>query len=206
MLLDMSEEIRKRPLSRRRAASAPAEGGAPVSESVGSRCGHDGCSESPRCNVRYVGPMSSVQAHHALHAARGVGHVWAASIVTGFAVVLTGVIAFQSAQAKGVPQTETRSQMNAAQVGQLNQRLERLEKMVRETKFACEGIDPNEEEDQQPSMDDEQAAMKKKDLMEGARPPMPMRRDAPNAEVDPNQAPAPAPAPVPTPARPEPVK
>ena len=115
-------------------------------ESVGSNCGHEGCAQSPRCNVRYVGPMSSVHAHHALHAARGVGHIWAASIITGFAVVVTGVIAFQSADAKSSGQVGV---TQSAQMMQLNQRLDRLEQMVLATKMACEGpidpttIDPN---------------------------------------------------------------
>lgn len=179
----MPDELRKRPLTRRRAitASAPAEGGAPVAESVGSRCGHDGCSESPRCNVRYVGPMSSVQAHHALHAARGAAHIWTASIITGFAVVLTGVVAFQSAQAKGVPAADARSQVSAAQIAQLNQRLERIERAIRETKMACEedgeeSVDADGSAAREPVMSDEEqrALLKKKMLLnESQRPLLP---------------------------------
>lgn len=149
LALPMSDELRKRPLARRRAANgaflsasapaAPAEGGAAPVETVGSgsTCGHEGCSTSPSCNVRYVGPMSHVSDHHAVHAARGTGHVWAASIITGFAVVLTGVIAFQSVQAKSEQTADTDRQISSMQVTQLNARLENLEKLMQQTKAAC---------------------------------------------------------------------
>lgn len=137
----MSDEIRnKRPLTRRRAAvSAPKEGGAAPVESIGSgsTCGHDGCSTSPGCNVRYVGPMSHVSDHHAVHAARGVGHIWAASIITGFAIVLTGVLAFQTVQAKSGPEAEGDRQASSAQLSRLNARLENLERLMQQTKAAC---------------------------------------------------------------------
>lgn len=131
----MSEEIRKRPAPRRRAASAAysssSEGGAPVSEAFGSACGHSGCSRS--CNVRYVGPVSSIRDHHAIHAARGVGHIWAASIITGFAVVLTGVLAFQSVQAKSVPAP--------SDLEQVMQQLNHVEQQLAELRSTCGGND-----------------------------------------------------------------
>lgn len=158
----MSDEIRKRPLTRRRAATASApvpasasQGGAPVPPiNGGSTCGHMGCENEPGCKVRYVGPMSHIRDHHAMHAARGIGHMWAASIITGFAVVVTGVVAFQSVQAKSAVQTERGMQMSSMQVVQLNQRLERLEQTIQEMKKACQGdeaIVPSED-DAAPSM------------------------------------------------------
>lgn len=133
--MNMSEEIRKRPAPRRRTASAAcsssSEGGAPVSEAVGSTCGHSGCSHA--CNVRYVGPVSSIRDHHAMHAARGVGHIWAASIITGFAVVLTGVLAFQSVQAKAVPAL--------SDMQRIMQRLDHMEQQLAELRSTCGGND-----------------------------------------------------------------
>jgi hypothetical protein len=72
-------------------------GGLGEDESQEAPCGHTGCSRM--CNVRYVGPTSHLRDHHILHAARGVSHIWSAAIITGFAIVLTGAIAFQAVQA-----------------------------------------------------------------------------------------------------------
>ncbi len=132
-LFAMSEELRKRPVSRRRNVAAPLhEGGAPVSSerSASSVCGHSSCSET--CNVRYVGAVSQISDHHALHAARGVGHIWTATIVTGFAIVVTGAIALQSAQAR-VSQPPAAGRDMAA----VMQRLDRIERAIMETQRAC---------------------------------------------------------------------
>ena len=61
-------------------------------------CGHSACGKV--CKVRYVGPVSSMRDHHILHAAQGASHIWAAAIIAGLAVVLTGAIAFSVAQAQ----------------------------------------------------------------------------------------------------------
>ena len=138
----MSDEIRKRSVARRRSVNAAAssslsEGGAPVSHRAGSACGHSGCTDS--CNVRYIGPVSHIRDHHALHAARGAGHVWAASMITGFAVVMTGAIAFQSAQAKTERTVAEREQTQHVEQRGLMERLDRLEALVRDTRRACGG-------------------------------------------------------------------
>lgn len=140
----MPEELRKRPVSRRRAvaASAPvaaSDGGAPVPSSVGSTCGHGACEGSSTCNVRYVGAVSHIRDHHAMHAARGVGHIWAASVITGFAVVLTGVIAYQSAQAKTVQENVAVRQTTQTELRQVMDRLTRMERLIEETRRSCVG-------------------------------------------------------------------
>ncbi len=120
------------------AASSSAEGGAPPVEPIGSSaCGHSGCERS--CNVRYVGPVSHIRDHHALHAAQGVSHIWSASIITGFAIVLTGAIAFQTAQAKTAQTAATGTRALQSENAQLIQRLNRLEALMLDTRRACGG-------------------------------------------------------------------
>lgn len=139
----MSDELRKRSVARRRSASVAgssslSEGGAPpVSPRMMSTCGHSGCQDT--CNVRYIGPVSHIRDHHALHAARGAGHIWAASIVTGFAIVLTGAIAFQSAQAKTEREARSNVTGQRSEQQELIERLNRLEALVRDTRRACGG-------------------------------------------------------------------
>ncbi len=95
-------------------------------------CGHDGCGTTG-CNVRYVGPVSHVRDHHALHAARGVAHVWTAAIVSGLAVVVTGFLAYNAAQAREIPVPRgSSSDMRA-----IMQRLDRMEMMMREAAERC---------------------------------------------------------------------
>lgn len=120
------------------AASSSAEGGAPPVEPIGSSaCGHSGCERS--CNVRYVGPVSHIRDHHALHAAQGVSHIWSASIITGFAIVLTGAIAFQTAQAKTAQTAATGTRALQSENMQLQNRLDRLEALMLDTRRACRG-------------------------------------------------------------------
>ncbi|MBU1448328.1 hypothetical protein KJ925_00175 [Patescibacteria group bacterium] len=78
-------------------ASTPTPGG-PTGGSMLSACGHSACSEE--CRVHYVGPVSHMRDHHILHVSRGMSHIWAASIIAGLAVVLTGAFAFSAAQAQ----------------------------------------------------------------------------------------------------------
>ncbi len=123
--------VRRRPA---KAVMAAASSPAMDPKTMFNTCGHDSCSPSA-CNVRYVGPVSHMRDHHALHAARGVTHVWTAAIVSGLAVVLTGVLAYSAAQAQTrrspavVPQT--------ADTRLLMQRLDRLELMVKEVAQRC---------------------------------------------------------------------
>lgn len=96
-------------------------------------CGHDGCEGT--CRVRYVGAVSHIRDHHVLHAARGVGHVWTAAVVTGLAVVLTGAFAYTAAQART---NASRSRAaSAADIQMLMQRIDGLEQMVAEVGKHC---------------------------------------------------------------------
>ncbi len=161
----MPEELRKRPVSRRRAATAStpvsaSEGGAPVPPTISSTCGHGACDGSPTCNVRYVGAVSHIRDHHALHAARGVGHIWAASVITGFAVVLTGVVAFQSAQAKTVQENAAVRQTTQTELRQVMDRLTRMERLLEETRRSCVG--PQETGEAQPDAEADRALLQKK--------------------------------------------
>jgi hypothetical protein len=86
-----------------------------------------------------VGPVSHIRDHHALHAAQGVSHIWSASIITGFAIVLTGAIAFQTAQAKTAQSAATGTRALQSENAQLIQRLNRLEALMLDTRRACGG-------------------------------------------------------------------
>ena len=143
-LLFMSEETKKgKRLVRRRAttskvasdASSPIPDG-PVS---GGTCGHEGCGLA--CNVRYVGPTSSLRDHHMLHAARGVTHIWAAAVVTGLAVVITGSVAFSSVQASADQQSNALRQQNPGQNdwARVMDRLSQVERALGEVKQVCGG-------------------------------------------------------------------
>lgn len=96
-----------------------------------------------------------------MHAARGVGHIWAASIITGFAVVLTGVVAFQSAQAKTTQETAAVRQGTQTELRQVLDRLTRMERLVEETRQACRGDQPPTQ-DTQPISEADQLLLKKK--------------------------------------------
>lgn len=121
----------KRPVRRTsKVMSSPVPTG-PVGGTViggGTTCGHSGCETS--CQVRYVGPVSSIRDHHIIHAARGVTHVWAAAIVAGLAVVLTGAIAYTAVQAD-TDYTHATDQISLQrQLSQINARLDRIERVV----------------------------------------------------------------------------
>ncbi len=142
----MGDMKTKRTVVRRRtvkAANSPEPSG-PVdnfynSMSSGPSCGHEACGVS--CNVRYAGPTSSISNHHILHAARGVSHIWSASIITGLAIVITGALAFNAAQAS----SDTRNTAGQNKVEQnlgreivrMNQRLDEMQKMLQSMKDQC---------------------------------------------------------------------
>ena len=98
----------------------------------GAACGHDACSE--QCNVRYVGPTTSIRDHHIMHAARGATHVWSAAIVSGLAVVLTGAIAYSAVEAKPVVNDAGNA---ATELRLLNRRIDHLEKSIAELSAKC---------------------------------------------------------------------
>lgn len=118
--------VRRRPA---KVAMSAASSPAMDPKTMFNSCGHDNCS-SNGCNVRYVGPVSHMRDHHALHAARGVTHVWTAAIVSGLAVVLTGVLAYSAVQARTVAQP-------SAEVRVMMQRLDRLETMMKDVAQRC---------------------------------------------------------------------
>jgi hypothetical protein len=170
--LFLMSELRKRPVARRRSAVAPlAEGGA-APHSGGSTCGHARCQES--CNVRYVGPISHIRDHHAIHAARGVSHIWSASIITGFAIILTGAVAFQTAQARNERSATSTQAMAQNENRALMARLDRMERLLVETRAACRGEEaPESEESVQMRADEARIRAEleaKKKLLPPARP------------------------------------
>jgi len=72
-------------------------GHSPVPRRGGGPCGHSGC--GPSCSVRYCGPTSHPFHHHSYTAARGMEHIWLATIAAGLALVITGFVAYNAAQA-----------------------------------------------------------------------------------------------------------
>lgn len=97
-----------------------------------STCGHSGC-EGDACHVHYVGPTSHLRDHYMVHAARGASHVWPAAIVSGLAILLTGVFV-HAAVVPNDPAGITDIQEISAQIQRLSTRLERLETLVDESK------------------------------------------------------------------------
>lgn len=132
----MEETKPKKTIRRvKKAANSPVPTG-PMSDMGGSVCGHSGCATS--CQVRYVGPTTSVRDHHIMHAARGVTHVWTAAIVSGLAVVLTGAIAYTAVQAESNSKKEE-GMGTPAQLARINRRLSSLEELLRKHAVACPG-------------------------------------------------------------------
>ncbi len=127
----MGEIKSKRPVRRRamRAENSPEPVGPMGGSSLGgtdsgSVCGHSGCGVN--CSVQYAGPTSHIRDHHIWHAAQGVSHVWSAAIITGFAIVVTGAIAFNVAQAAQDKKLDT----TAVTTGDLSQQVLRLSNQV----------------------------------------------------------------------------
>ena len=111
--------------------------------STGGDCGHSNCVGST-CNVHYVGPTSPLSDHHIYHAARASSHIWAAAIISGLAVVLTGVVAYSSVQASDAQQEATlqRNMATHEDVDQLFERISALEASLQTTKEACANARP----------------------------------------------------------------
>lgn len=140
-------EIKSKKLVRRvKAANSPEPsgpvGGSTEDETVNPACGHGGCGR--HCSVRYVGPTSHIRDHHIVHAAKGVTHIWSAAVITGFAIVLTGAIALNVAQAKSDKKAEVSQQKVKQDVGRdirgLSQRMAAMEDLLK--KVAAECIKP----------------------------------------------------------------
>lgn len=123
--------VRKRAV--RKSANSPAP--APINEELmASLCGHSHCSD--RCRVRYIGPTSHIRDHHILHTARGVAHVWTATIIAGLAIVITGAAAFSVVNAQNRETADLRSAQTTEQVMDkldvLEARLDGMEKNLME--------------------------------------------------------------------------
>lgn len=182
---------RRRPATR--LAMAAASSPAPGSMSAFNTCGHDGCGGSG-CSVRYVGPVSHLRDHHALHAARGVAHVWTAAVVSGLAVVLTGVVAYNAQAAT----TTRRAMVPAADMRMVMERLDRMERAMHEMAQSCMGDDQGEPRDEQadadrrePSAQEEAELLRKKRMMEEEiRRDVPPRREPAGGAATDQDAPA----------------
>ncbi len=129
--------VRRRPTAAKAAAMPAASSPSVSPRSAFNMCGHDGCGTGS-CNVRYVGPVSHLRDHHALHAARGVAHVWTAAIVSGLAVVLTGVLAYNAAQAATANRLPAGGAAAAtSDMRMMMQRMDRMEAMMRNVAERC---------------------------------------------------------------------
>jgi predicted PurR-regulated permease PerM len=101
----------------------------------GPVCGHSGCGTG--CNVRYSGPTSHPRDHLIHQAAHGARHIWAAAIVAGLAVVLTGAIAVTAVQAE----TELRNWNSDREVlTTLSHRIDRLEQSLQAVNERLAGL------------------------------------------------------------------
>lgn len=101
---------------------------------VSAVCGHSACDTN--CNVHYVGPTSSLADHHVHNAARAGNHVWAAAIVSGLAVVLTGAVAYSSVQA-GSTSTAMAPVATQIDMDRMVERLSAIEIQLRDVQTAC---------------------------------------------------------------------
>ena len=99
-------------------------------------CGHSHCDE--RCHVRYVGAVSHPRDHHILTAARGASNYWLAAVITGFAIVMTGAIAYTGAQAKSTVENA----ITQAQFDRLMNRLQLMETTMAEVRTICNTKSP----------------------------------------------------------------
>lgn len=110
----------------------------------GSVCGHEGCDTI--CNVRYVGAVSQITDHHIIKASHASSHIWAAAVISGLAVVLTGAIAYTSVQAES-SSSQTAMQASSATHDDINVLLDRLVQLqdeVEQTRKACTTITPED--------------------------------------------------------------
>lgn len=123
-------KTKRKTSTRKRMTRAKADASSPIPCGPGQSCGHEGTCGPDGCNVRYVGPVSHMRDHHAMHAARGSAHIWAAAVTTGLALVLTGAIAYNVVEAKQVERDVAIVNHTASQadVERIMQRLDKLER------------------------------------------------------------------------------
>ncbi len=112
-------------------------GASPIPCGPGSSCGHEGGACGPSgCQVRYVGPVSHLRDHFAMHAARGATHVWAAAVITGLSLVVTGALAFTVVEAKQSDRDAALARKNAtrADIERIMNKLDEIEQVSKETR------------------------------------------------------------------------
>lgn len=107
-------------------------------------CGHEGCDTS--CNVRYVGAVSQITDHHIVKASHATSHIWAAAVISGLAVVLTGAIAYTSVQAESnqSPAAIQASTATHDDVNVLLDRIVQLQDEIEQTRKACTPVSPDD--------------------------------------------------------------
>jgi hypothetical protein len=92
-------------------------------------------SAEPLCRaVRYCGPTSHPSHHHAMIAADGAKHIWAAPIIASLAIILTASIAYtavqaESKQASALHETELRGDYVRG-IRDINKRLDTIEQAI----------------------------------------------------------------------------
>lgn len=138
----MDDKLPKRRTVRRRAPAAMDVSVSSTPEEMSSVCGHSTCGES--CNVHYVGPTSQVTDHHVYRAAHSASHVWAAAIISGLAVVLTGAVAYSSVEASSASSTNDTPAIVQSEVDRLVERLNTVELQLRDVQTACAAGGQNE--------------------------------------------------------------
>lgn len=121
-------KTKKRVIRVRKAANSPE----PTGHASFSACGHSLCKD--RCVVRHVGPTSQMRDHHILHAGRGVAHVWTAVVIAGLAIVITGAVAYSSANAQNQKLDDKRTEQSTEailnKIDSLQERISDLETQV----------------------------------------------------------------------------
>jgi hypothetical protein len=148
-----SKSPRRRPLaSRRRTVTVDTssfdDSVSSVMEPMAARaavCGHENCDTT--CNVRYVGAVSQITDHHIIKASHASSHVWAAAVISGLAVVLTGAIAYTSvnAESSNSPAAIQASMATHDDINTLLDRIERLQTQVEQARQACAPVAPEDE-------------------------------------------------------------
>lgn len=109
--------------------------------------GGSACAPGCKCYsaVRCVGATTHMYEQHLKHAAHGARHIWAAAIVAGLSLALTGAAAFHSAQATSgqrVVEVELVAEQELNQEIQLlKQELQKTLELLDQTNISCESGD-----------------------------------------------------------------
>ena len=106
--------------------------------------GGSACAPGCKCafSVRQVGATTHMYEQHLRHAAHGARHVWAAAIVAGLSLALTGAAAFHSAQAtsgqRAVEVELVAEQELNQEIQLLKQELQKTLELLDQTSVSCE--------------------------------------------------------------------